>query len=174
MGKTTAKKYPTMHGDIDRRWLLTQLSEAKYPNMLLELALHPYYSSSLCNFAYVTDDVLIDFVLGKDEMTASEMFGLCRGLSNYKFESVDFMITKSLQLCGDKQRIRQAKTIVENVCQRFSHPALPLLLELLSLEGVPVSAVDNAERFAGWAQRWDDYDKIKNREYRSTKLEESV
>lgn len=172
MAKTTAKKYPTDRGAIDRKWLLTQLPEAKYPNALLEVALHPYFSDTLCNFAYVTDDVLIDFVMGRDELTASEFFELLRGLSNYKNESADFMVNETLVYCRNEEQIQAAKKAVECVCKEYRHPALSLIRTLLEDDKVPQSAVDNAERFTGWAESWKRWDAIKNKEYRSQRLEQ--
>lgn len=160
MGHTTATRYPNHAGDIDRAWLVEQLPKAKYPNALLEIALHPYYSSSLCNFAHVTDDVLIDFVLGKDTLSAHEYSGLLRGLSNYKRENADFMISESLSICNDVQRIQRAKEILQSVSARRGHPAIYLIYAFLNMKNVPMSAVDNAERFQGWSDSWDEWDRI--------------
>lgn len=157
MGHTTATRYPNYAGDIDRAWLVNQLPKAKYPNALLEIALHPYYSCSLCNFAHVTDDVLIDFVLGEDTLTASEFFGLVRGLSNLKYESADFMVLDKLSICSENQRIQQAKEIMQYVDGKYNHPAIALITAFLNLEEVPTSAVDNAERFLCWANGWKEW-----------------
>lgn len=157
MGHTTTTRYPNHAGDIDRAWLVEQLPKAKYPNALLEIALHPYYSSSLCNFAHVTDDVLIDFVLGEDTLSAGELFGLVRGLSNLKYESADFLMLETLSFCSDAQRIQRAKEIMKYVDQKYSHPAMVLTTTFLNLEEVPTSAVDNAERFLRWANWWDEW-----------------
>lgn len=171
MGHTTATRYPNYMGDIDRTWLVEQLPKAKYPNALLEIALHPYYSSSLCNFAYVTDDVLIDFVLGEDTLSAGEFSGLLRGLSNYKRENVDFMVSENLSICNDAQRIQQAKGILQSVAARRGHPALGLIYAFLNTKNVPTSAVDNAERFQGWSDSWDEWDRINNlRKFRQKPL----
>lgn len=158
MGHTTATRYPNHAGDIDRAWLVEQLPKAKYPNALLEIALHPYYSSSLCNFAHVTDDVLIDFVLGEDTLSAGELFGLVRGLSNLKYESADFLMLETLSFCSDAQRIQRAKEIMKYVAGKYNHPAIALITAFLSLEDVPTSAVDNAERFLCWANRWNKWE----------------
>lgn len=160
MGHTTATRYPNHVGDIDRAWLVEQLPKAKYPNALLEIALHPYYSSTLCNYAYVTIDVLIDFVLGEDSLTASEFSGLLRGLSNYKRENADFMVSESLSICNDIQRIQRAKEILQSVAARRGHPAIYLIYAFLNIKNVPMSAVNNAERFQKWSDSRDELDRM--------------
>lgn len=141
------QKHPIdrMHGGVSREWLVEQLPKAKYPNMLLEVAMHPYYPCTLCSFARITEDVLVDVLLGDDSMLADELCGLLRGLGNYGRANADYVIDSQLSICKSEQHIARAKEIAN----RFSggHPAFALIQQQLALPDVPMAAVNNAKRF---------------------------
>ena len=166
----TTKKHPVEagHGGISRCWLVQQLPAAKYPNVLLELALHPYYPCTFASFAEVTEDVLVDFFLGEDSLTFSELLGLSRGLNNYKRVSVDYLVGNALEICRDELQIQQAKRTL----QRFTgnHPALILIRQQMDEPEIPQAVINNIERFLA---QWEQDQKADMRKPpRSTKLPE--
>jgi len=148
----TTKKHPVEPhcGGVSRAWLVEQLPKAKHPNMLLEVALHPYFPCTFCDFAYVTEDVLVDVFMGEDTLTAREACGLLRGLSNFKYITFDYMIEEQLTICEDKKRIEKAKEIARGFSGR--HPAHSLIQQQLEQPLVPLAAVHGAERFRRQAE----------------------
>ena len=76
-------RYPVdkKNGGVSRAWLLEQRHAAVYPNLLVEIALHPAPPALTAIRIGVSEDVLVDILLGKDQIS----WGEAQGLSNLKF-----------------------------------------------------------------------------------------
>lgn len=104
-------KYPIEPGlgGVSREWLVRQIDRSPYPNMLLEVAMHPYYPCTLANFAFVTEEVLIDFLLGEDELTPSEFIGLHRGINIFLPVTREYLLLPKLQELNANKRKHRHK-----------------------------------------------------------------
>lgn len=99
-------KYPIEPGlgGVSREWLARQIDRAPYPNLLLEVALHPLFPCTLADFAGVTEEVLVDCLLGEDTLSAAEFSGLLRGIRRFLSTSAEYLLLPYIQLYNTDNR----------------------------------------------------------------------
>lgn len=104
-------KYPIEPGlgGVSREWLVRQIDRSPYPNMLLEVAMHPYFPGTLANFAFMTEEVLVDCLLGEDEFSYAEIQGLQHGLSQFLPVKMVYLTLPKLQTINLNKRKHQHK-----------------------------------------------------------------
>ena len=147
---TTRYPQSKKHGGVDRAWLLEQRHIAKYPNLLVEVALHPLPPAVLAIRAGMSEDVLIDCLLGKDSIAFIEARDLLHAMrSNVGTPSFDFAFAKKLspfEECEDGNGLKTARQLLRRF--KLKHPAIPLLKELLKEDTPPESAVMMVDAFS--------------------------
>ena len=160
---TTRYPQSKKHGGVDRAWLLEQRHTAKYPNLLVEVALHPLPPAVLAIRAGMSEDVLIDCLLGCDSITWPEAHALLPAMrTNAGSPSFDFSFRQELtpfEECESGDGLRTARRLLRRI--KLKHPAIPLLKELLKEDVPPDAAVMLVDAFA-------DFEKPENE--RNTKI----
>lgn len=138
--KTT--KYPRSKQraeGVDRAWLLSQLPNAKYPNALLSLALHstPPWTVAAC--ARITEDVLLDFVFGRESLSACEIHAIGFALGDNR-ETVDasYITDEEMAYISDDELdeyLQGARDAYSHMDKK--HPVRKLLPELFKMRPLP-------------------------------------
>lgn len=139
MSRIISKRYPVVNGDIDRAWLVDQLPRAKRPNALLSVALSPLRIPRIAALTWVSTDVLIDFVLGADDLTPLELRYLCRALEIYNAPTdEDWMLTETLASDDDEEFLESAAEMLQSMPE--DNPVTPLVVQLMKWERIPYVA----------------------------------
>ena len=145
-------RYPAdkKNGGISRAWLLDQLPEAKYPNLLLEVALHPLPPAIIAIRSGMSEDFLISAILGDDDLCWDDLRLLEKALVTaigYPFKEKLAAHTLSLaqEIC-DPAALRETKGTLRRI--RGKHPALRLLRKLMAQDNPPTSAVMMVDAYA--------------------------
>ncbi len=144
-------KYPIEPGlgGVSREWLVRQIDRAPYPNLLLEVALHPLFPCTLANFANVTEEVLVDCLLGEDTLSTAEFNGLLRGLGRFLPVSADYLMQPTVQLYSlsnrkHRQKIRRIAAMDISIYECVYRP-----IAVLRERGMwPCAALRSVLRFA--------------------------
>lgn len=138
-------RYPVdkKNGGVSRAWLLGQRHVAKYPNLLVEIALHPAPPALIAIKAGLSEDVLIDILLGKDSISMKEACALRKAMvTDVGFINLDFAFREELSPYSeteDGDGLKSARKDIREI--KIKHPAIPLLKKILKEEVPPQSAV---------------------------------
>lgn len=145
MKQYLTSRYPQdkKNGGISRAWLLEQRHSAKYPNLLVEIALHPAAPALTAIRCGLSEDVLVDCLLGVDSFAIQEAQALREALHtdtgyiayDFAFSSALSPYTETEDGNGLKEARREARRI------KYKHPAIPLLKALLKEENPPHAAL---------------------------------
>lgn len=125
-----------------RASLIEQLNSAKYPNLLLEVALHPAPPEVTAIRCGISESVLIDIMLGRDSITEGEAASLLEALrTDVGTPSASYAFSNVLACCiaEDVQSVREARREIKGI--KIKHPALPLVKKLLKWEFPPDAAL---------------------------------
>lgn len=141
--KTTRYPRSNRRGEgVDRAWLLSQLPNAKRPNALIDVALSPLHPWAIAASCKVTEDVLIDFFLGKDDLSTCELCALSSALAfDGENLSQDYLLKESLSLLDGEEReehLSEAREVMKRMNKR--HPVYDLLPGLFEMDPTPWSA----------------------------------
>ena len=156
MKQYLCSRYPVdkKNGGVSRAWLLEQCHTAKYPNLLMEIALHPAPPAYIALQCGISEDVLIDILLGKDDFIVAEAMKLRNVLqTDVGFPVYDFIFSNSLapyEETEDGNGLKEARQDAKKL--KFKHPAVPLIKRLLLEDVPPAVAVMALDAF-------DDYQK---------------
>lgn len=116
MPRIISKRYPVVNGDIDRAWLVDQLPRAKRPDTLLSIALSPLPAARIAALSWVSIDVLIDFVLGDDDLTPLELSYLGRALEFYDAPMTpDWLTGETLHIEDDEESKAEAVMLLDKM-----------------------------------------------------------
>lgn len=149
-------RYPVdkKHGGVSRAWLVEQLHVAKYPNLLLEVALNPAPPALIAIKSGVSEDVLVDIILGKDDITWDETQALREALlTDVGYPCYDFAFSKELdpyEETEDGNGLKEARRDARKL--KYKHPAVPIIKKLLRQETPPAVVIRMLNAF-------DDYQK---------------
>lgn len=138
-------RYPVdkRNGGVSREWLLGQRFTAKYPNLLVEIALHPAPPALIAIKAGISEDVLIDILLGKDLISYNESRALIKAMHTYTgYPTPDFVFSHALDCdhsCEDGDCLKEARRAARAL--KYKHPAVPLLKRLLREANPPHAAL---------------------------------
>lgn len=138
-------RYPVdkKHGGVSRAWLIEQRHTAKYPNLLLEIALHPAPPALTAVRIGVSEDVLVDILLGKDQISWGEAKELRDALrTDVGYPCYEFAFSSSLDCdntCEDGDGLKEARRDARKL--KGKHPAIPLIKALVKGENPPRAAV---------------------------------
>lgn len=138
-------RYPVdkKHGGVSRAWLLDQRNVARYPNLLVEIALHPAPPALIAIKSGVTEDVLIDILLGNDSIGMQEACLLREAMrTDIGYPSYDYVFGHELDCdntCEEGDCLKDARRDARKL--KGKHPAIPLLKEILKEENPPHAAV---------------------------------
>ena len=149
-----SKRYPVVNGDIDRAWLVDQLPRAKRPNALLVVALSPLPFARIAAQTWVSVDTLIDFVLGDDDMTPSEMSHLGIALDVLEENgpiSHEWLLSETTRPETDEETISVARDALQRM--PAEDPVTPLVARLMQMESIPHPVVDAALLYDDMAGR---------------------
>lgn len=134
-----SKRYPVVNGDIDRAWLVDQLHRAKRPNSLLAVALSPLPAVRIAAMSWITVDVLIDFVLGDDDLTPLELSYLGRALEFYDAPiSPEWLASETMNTEDDDESLFEALSLLDKMPP--NSPVTRLVNELVHRDVVPYMA----------------------------------
>ena len=145
-------RYPAdkKNGGVSRAWLLKQLPEAKYPNPLLEVALHPLPPAIIAIRSGMTEDFLISAILGDDKLCWNDLTYLRTALKTFVgYPSKETLAAQTLSLAleiCDPAALRETRGILRKI--RGKHPALRLLRKLMAQDNPPTSAVMMVDAYA--------------------------
>lgn len=158
--KTTRYPRSKRRGEgVARAWLLSQLPNAKRPNALIDVALSPLHPWAIAAACKVTEDVLIDFFLGKDELSECELCALGAILAfDGENLSQDYLLKESLSVLYDDEReehVSSAKTAMKRMDKR--HPVYNLLPGLFEMDPTPWSATTTPWIFADMPSDYVNY-----------------
>jgi hypothetical protein len=149
-------RYPVdkKNGGVSRSWLLDQRHTAKYPNLLVEIALHPAPPALIAFRSGLTEDVLVDILLGKDSISYDEAQGLREALhTDTGYPSYEFAFKNTLSSFEEteaggilKESRRDARKL------KGKHPAIPLIKAILKEEAPPHAALMMLDAYRDYMQ----------------------
>lgn len=138
-------RYPVdkKHGGVSRAWLLDQRHTAKYPNLLVEIALYPAPPALIAIKSGISEDVLVDILLGKDSISYDEAQGLREAMhTDSGYPSYEFAFSHTLDCdnsCEDGDCLKEARRDARKL--KGKHPAIPLLKKLIKEDNPPHAAL---------------------------------
>lgn len=144
---TTRRPKDKRNGGVSRAWLLKQLPAAKYPNLLLLVALGALPPAVVALRSNISEDVLIDGILGEDGFTMAEARRIINAVSHEDLPSFDFVFSsdiayvKSGEGCPDWHR--EGRKMTGRL--PIPHAAIPLLRKFWKQERIPQAVMDCAE-----------------------------
>ena len=169
-------KYPIEPGlgGVSREWLVRQIDRSPYPNMLLEVALHPLPPCTLANFAFVTEEVLIDCLLGEDELSFIEFQGLQHGISRFLPANANYLVHPKLQTLDLNKRKHQHKVarIMTRRVQIYECVKRPMDILLQEMGLHPAAFFNSWRRFEEMAAENERMAQKKKSRSRKRKQEE--
>lgn len=123
-----------MKQKIEPAWLIDQLPRAKRPNALLTIALSPLPFERIAAQAWISPKILIDFLLGDDDLTDMELKDLGNVLDvSDAGEARTFLFDDPLAVCPFPDEIEDAiRTLPEGN---------PLIDQVIHWEAVPYAAI---------------------------------
>jgi len=147
---------------VDRAWLLNQLDKAKHPTALLCIALHPAAPFAIAAAAKITEDLLIDFLFGKEELSNHELRAIGIALGNDDCPaSPDYLLREDMNMIPEDELAEEVASAL-NAYRHMDrkHPIYklyPQLLKMRPLPGeIPYAAAIHEEYTAAdleWANR---------------------
>ncbi len=145
MKQYLCSRYPVdkRNGGVSRAWLLDQRHSARYPNLLVEIALHPAPPALIALKAGVSEDVLVDILLGKDSISYNEAQALRKALyTDAGYPNYDYAFSEALSPYEETEDGDSLKTARKEVRKlKGKHPAIPLIKKLLKEDVPPHAAV---------------------------------
>lgn len=147
---------------VDRAWLLSQLPNAKHPDALLAIALHWDAPWSIAARARITEDVLIDFLLGRDGLSAEEIrvIGFALGTGR-EFVCESYIKGEALTFVNDED-LDEYQQDMKDAYSRMDkkHPVcklLPGLFEMrplpLEVSSAPINIIERTPDEIEWSSR---------------------
>lgn len=149
-------RYPVdkKHGGVSRAWLLDQRHTAKYPNLLVEIALHPAPPAIIAIKCGISEDVLVDCLLGADCFAIQEAQELREALHTHTgYIAYDFAFSHELapyEETEDGNGLKEARRYARRL--KYKHPAIPLLKALLKEENPPHAALMMLDAYSDYQQ----------------------
>lgn len=140
------KRYPrekVARNGVNRCWMLEHLSEAKYPRLALALITAVKNPCQIAAEARISEDVLLDVVFGRDDLTCSEWHDIADAFRNSVgvppcvswLQAPDVYYDSAEDTAELLQAINRAFSFVS-----ASHPAHKPGIELLKMRPMPHEA----------------------------------
>lgn len=149
---------------MTRAQMIAMLPDAKYPNLLLEVALHPMPPEVTAYRAGMTLDCLVSLILGQGTLYAHELSALRQALQTATgYPSVENMVCHDVLRASDlgcedgtEALVTETRRILRGI--RLTHPALPLLRKLLKQNDPPATACMMVDCYADLADTAPHFD----------------
>lgn len=147
-------RYPVdkKNGGVSRAWLLDQRHTAKYPNLLVEIALHPAPPALTAVRIGVSEDVLVDILLGKDEITFGEAKRLREALrSDAGYPCFDYLFSGKLACdysSEDAAMLKETRRDARKL--KGKHPAIALVKAMVKEDAPPRAAVTAVDTYSDY------------------------
>lgn len=138
-------RYPVdkKNGGVSRAWLLEQRHAAAYPNLLVEIALHPAPPALTAIRIGVSEDVLVDILLGKDQISWGEAQCLRDAMrTDVGYPRYEYVFSKTLNCNNfyeEESDLKEARRDARKL--KGKHPAIPLIKALVKEENPPHAAL---------------------------------